>query len=80
MNILSIPDICADLTDVSTVEKLPCNAFDIIIPIYANYHVYGESWQDLPNQVFNFYIFVFYFYHILLNGMPDLFVEYWTCM
>ena len=52
MNILSIPDICADLTDASTVEKLPCNAFDIIIPIYANYHVYGESWQDRPNQVF----------------------------
>lgn len=52
MNILSIPDICADLTDASTVTKMTSNTFDVIIPMYAHYHVYGESWQNKPNQVF----------------------------
>lgn len=51
MNLLSIPDICCDLTDASTIDKVPANTFNVIIPIYADYHIYGDSWQDKPNQV-----------------------------
>jgi hypothetical protein len=53
-NASCIPDVLADLTQDSALDAIPPihdNSFDMILPIYSVYHIYGKSWQDEPNNV-----------------------------